>query len=114
MVHKDRIFAITEVETLEKLAGMVTEYTWTLCSGFKCGNVILLNDSFSENGCQEYVLVLETPEGLIEAESITVSWCSPERLVEIIEETIKNPFSRKPFDPNRLDFTKQHRCYLCC
>jgi len=54
--------------------------SWTPCTGFRCGKVLWLCDATGPDGAQEYAIVRE--EGLRQIESITASWCTPERLLE--------------------------------
>lgn len=53
--------------------------SWTACTGFRCGKVLWLSDATGPEGAQEYAVVRESD--LQQIESITVSWCRPERLL---------------------------------
>lgn len=78
---------------------MLTEYTWTLCSGLEVGGLLFLNDSFSEDGAAEYGVVLIQKDergadggGLVrglQIESVTFSWCNQAQALEIIEELLR-------------------------
>lgn len=64
MIHANHVFQIAEeVTDIAALAESLTQYTWTLCTAFKlvvspgAEPLFFLNDSFSENGAQEYAVV---------------------------------------------------------
>lgn len=78
MWHKQRRFQITDVLTDDELAEKLREHTWTLCTGFRFGASLWLNDSFSEDSAQEYAVVREADGAQLE--TITVSWCTAEAL----------------------------------
>ena len=70
MIHDKRVFMVNEVATVAELAENVTQHTWTLCTAFQLGDLFFLNDSFSEDGAQEYAVVRDGRQ----IESITFSW----------------------------------------
>lgn len=78
MSHKRRRFQIADVLTEDELAVTLRAHTWTLCTGFRFGASLWLNDSFSEDSVQEYAVVREADGAQLE--TITVSWCSAEEL----------------------------------
>jgi hypothetical protein len=72
MLHQNRMFGVITVQSVAELVEHLTEHTWTLCTGFSLQGLLFLNDSFSEDGAQEYVVVCEGRQ----IESLTVSWMS--------------------------------------
>ena len=72
MIHQNRTFAVQDVPSITDLTEYVTEHTWTRCTGFRLGDLMFLNDSFSEDGAQEYTVIRQGRE----IESITFSWQS--------------------------------------
>ena len=82
-MHPSRSWNIQTYEALDEMCRDVTKQTWTLCSGFRWKDIILVNDSFSESSLQEYAAL--RPNG-DQIDSITVDWCQPERLAEIIQD----------------------------
>lgn len=72
MWHEGRRWQIKDVETADELADKLTEMTWTLCSGFRFGGHLFLNDSLNEDGAQEYGIVREATGEQIE--TVTFSW----------------------------------------
>lgn len=84
MIHDTRRFVITDVETIAALAELLTEHTWTRCTGFRLGELLFLNDSFSEDGAQEYAVVRSGRQ----VESITVSWQSRAEAHNTIESLL--------------------------
>lgn len=71
--------------------------TWTLCTAWSWGGLVLLNDATSEDGAFELAVVVVDPEPVrrvdtIEArayaqvESLTAGWMTKERLVETLSD----------------------------
>lgn len=80
MLHRNRRHAITPVASLEELAEKLIEHTWTMCSGFSTGTLILLNDSTGPDGAQEYAVL----RGGRQIESLTVSWMTHNVLIDVL------------------------------
>ena len=79
MFHKGRTWAIHRVDSAETLAEMLTERTWTLCSGFVIEGheeYLFLNDSTHEDGAGEYGVIRGglTADRRHQIESITLCW----------------------------------------
>lgn len=56
MMHSKRRWGLAEIESAETLAKMLTESTWTLCSGFFVAGhpeYLFLNDATHEDGALE-------------------------------------------------------------
>ncbi len=118
MMHKTRRWMITGAKTPEQLARDLTEQTWTLCTGFAFQGYLFLNDSTSEDGAQEYAVVLSPPDGTyVQIESITFGWCSFEKALATIEHITAGAADRSEFRHTvalRLDTPETHgRCLLC-
>lgn len=90
MLHKNRRWVVADVGSAEELAKMLTERTYTLCAGFRYGGYLFLNDSFSEDGAQEYGVIKEATGKQVE--SITFSWCDYERALQLIREIARGDF----------------------
>ena len=56
MIHHHRTFAVGVVDNLDELVEKLTDRTWTLCTCFEYQGLLLANDSFSEDGAQEYAV----------------------------------------------------------
>jgi len=86
MLHKRRRWGLpTKVDSPEELAELLTERSWTLCSAFEHEGYLYLNDSTSEDSAVEYAVVKPLPDGrFLQVESITFSWCTPKRALELI------------------------------
>lgn len=97
MVHKNRVWCVEEVQSAEELAQKLVGYTWTLCTGFRYSGYLFLNDSFSESGAQEYGIINERTGRQVE--SITVSWCSYERLLGLIHRVVSGGFDEYSWSP---------------
>jgi hypothetical protein len=57
MIHAKRRFTVIDIATAEELADKLTNYSWCGCNGFRFNGLLLLNDSFSGDGAQEYAIV---------------------------------------------------------
>ena len=95
MIHSNRLFAITTIDDPLDLAVKLTEYSWTLCTGFSCQGLLFLNDSFSEDGAQEFAVILPDDEGHgyvsgHQVESIAFSWCTTDRALDHITDCTEN------------------------
>lgn len=112
MMHKRRAHSRVEVPTAEDLAQKLTRNSWTLCSGFKYGDHLYLNDSTSEGGAQEYAVFRATPDenGEYEQiESITFGWMTEEDALKMIEAIASGQYGA-PFAKYDL---RQH-CHGAC
>lgn len=94
MLHS-RTYSVTNVEDPAELAAKLTSQTWGTCTGFRHRGYLWLNDSISECGVQEYVVVRES-DGM-QVESITVSWSSPDRLAAMITEASDGEYDESPW-----------------
>jgi|SRR5215472_11785305 len=84
MMHKQRRHYVGTVETAEQLAEKLTQHTWTLCTGFRLGGFLFLNDSTSEDGAAEWAVVRESDS--MQVESITFGWCDQARALELLKQ----------------------------
>lgn len=116
MVHKERTWAVKDVYDPQELVKLLTQYSWTGCTGFRHAGYLYLNDSFAGGGPQEYAVVKEDTGKQVE--SITFSWCSPERALEFIRRISAGEFDDQAWPPG-VDLTAQvqdpecHQCWLC-
>lgn len=116
MVHNKRLFSVKPITDPAELAAKLTGTTWTLCTGFKHADHYFLNDSFSENGAQEYAIFRETanPKILQQIESITFSWCSTEEAEDFIKEIAAGKYDHDNYGSIETIQIEQHKpCYLC-
>jgi hypothetical protein len=89
MFHSKRVWSVMPVadaaELMEKLHG----HTWTLCTGFRLGCYLFLNDATHEDGAQEYAILKDLGGGqFLQVESWTVSWMKPEGLAHHIADCL--------------------------
>lgn len=120
MWHKNRFWSLAVAESAEKLAQQLTEFTWTGCQAFELGRYILANDATSPDGAQEYGVLLSDPNDesrLIQIESITFSWCSEERALELIQRMLFGEFDLNVLGHVahfRIQAAGEHEfCHLC-
>ncbi len=75
MMHQRRAHkAATIGGSARELVDYVCRSTWTLCTAFKWRDLVLLNDSTSEDGAMEFTVVRLVGGVAIESESITFDW----------------------------------------
>jgi hypothetical protein len=85
MFHDTRMWGEPAVvDTPAELAEKLTQYTWTLCTAWRLGDLLFLNDSLSEDGAGEWAVVRDGRQ----IESITFGWCDQTRALEYITELI--------------------------
>jgi hypothetical protein len=109
------------------LANKLTNHSWTLCTAFEFvtpdnRTILYLNDAFSEDGAQEYAVVVVDSwddNGQVvgrQIESITMSWCTPEEARKYISECAAPDFQAPISQPvtARVDKFRNHKdCRLC-
>jgi hypothetical protein len=82
MIHDKRVYNVTTAGSVEELAALLTEHTWTLCTGFELQGYLFLNDSFTEDGAQEYTVVkddrqVESIRAVLAGEHVDVGPLTP-------------------------------------
>ena len=119
MFHSKRTYRVIECNDVDELAKMLGE-SQCLCTGYKCQGVLFLNDSTSEDGAQEYAIVLPRKDGLgLQVESVTYSWIEgQEKRVEDILDMIHYkdvPDESVMQEPVvlRIDTAPKHSCRYC-
>lgn len=81
MIHNRRVYQVSTFSSVEAMVEELTRVsTWTLCSAFEAEGLTLFNDAFGEDGAQEYAVF----RGEEQIESLTVSWMTAARLVELL------------------------------
>jgi len=70
MFFERRCYTVREYTDAGELAERLDDTTWTLCTGFRIGDVLFVNDSTGPDGAQEYAALDEQGQ----FESITFSW----------------------------------------
>ncbi len=112
MLHRRRRFSVADVASAEELATTLTEHVWTLCTGFRFGGYLYLNDSLSPDGAQEYAVVRESDR--IQVESITFGWCTHDRALRHIEN-IAAGLRHENYGrvANPIEPAASHRCPAC-
>ena len=112
MIHHHRRFKVTVFDSLDQLTQELTDRTWTLCTCFAYQDLFLANDSFSEDGAQEYAVYKEGRQ----IESLTVSWMTRESLKEVISGLLSGayePLEFRPHHPLQTEPASEHSCGLC-
>jgi hypothetical protein len=111
MIHTTRRFRVAHVADAAELAKKLTQSSWVLCTGFRLGRLLFVNDSFSVSSASEYTVFDETVGTQIE--SITFGCCdehTARTLIEaLVEGRLRSPFSSPP---PRLDHLPGS-CHLC-
>ena len=76
MMHDNRIWCVSAVESAEDLARKLTEITWCGCTAFELEGYLWLDDATSPDGAQEFSVLKKCVDGtFVQIESITFSWC---------------------------------------
>ncbi len=112
-MHDQRVWSVADAKDAETLAHDL-KHTWTLCTGFRLGGYLFLNDSTSEDAIQEYAVVRE--RDLVQIESITFGWCSPEKALEYVRDAIAGKFDDGKYgriDKRQIESPARHSCGLC-
>jgi hypothetical protein len=97
MLHNDRRWCVSDVESAENLALKLTETTWCCCTAFEIGDYAFLNDSTSPDGAQEYAIVRRDRKRLIQIESITFGWCDEAKSLEYVRDILAGRYNRSDF-----------------
>ena len=119
MMHARRVWCVAPVATAEELARKLTETTWCGCTAFSLGHYVWLNDATSPDGAQEFALVKRSGLGgkSLQTERVTISWCSFERVLELIERTLSGEFDTSEFahevNPALQSQARHGRCAHC-
>lgn len=119
MLHRNRIWSLSQVASPEELALKLTEVTWTGCTAFQLGMYLFANDATSPDGAQEYAVfrAFQQPDSLVQVESITFSWCSFANALELIQQIQANRFDSQllaRIPRNRFQNPEEHNiCDLC-
>jgi hypothetical protein len=119
VIHQRRLFSVGLIGSPEELAEKLTNHTWTLCTGFEIGDYLFLNDSFSEDGAQEFAAIKKpTDKGrpFVQVETITFSWCDQPKALDYIRRTMSGEFDDEGrlIDRLRLDKAEHHGCCPLC
>lgn len=119
MLHNDRVWSVSSVESADDLARRLTETIWCCCTGFSLGSYVWLNDATCPDGAQEYAILKSTEgEGRSQQiESITFSWCDYDRALDLILKTLQGDYDDNDFAVEVspvLQTPEQHgRCPHC-
>ena len=118
MMHTKRRWVLGTVASIEDLAQMLTQTTWTLCSGFYVEghrDTIFLNDATHEDGAAEFGIArLQRSGEWIQVESVTFSWIDETKAAKFIRAAIvgemdANDFARRIDLAGRFDTPEEHQ-----
>lgn len=119
MMHGKRRWCLATVPTPEALAQKLTGHTWTLCTAFSVEghpDYLFLNDATSEDGAAEFGVVKRAEGGHVQVKSVTFSWCSAGRALELIRQALAGEFDAQAGRILQLlvETSEEHRdCPLC-
>ena len=118
MLHKERHWCVVPVDSAQELAETLSDQTWTLCTGFRLGEYVYLNDSVSEDTAVEFRVVKELePGSWVEIDTVTFGWLNKERSLEVIQAIQKaardSVWSAKIRPPVLEDPGEHGLCELC-
>ena len=118
MMHDDRVWCVSAVESAEDLARKLTEVTWCGCTAFELEGYLWLNDATSPDGAQEFAVLKKCDDGtFVQIESITFSWCDYDSALRFINATLagkddENDF-RREVRPVLQRPEEHDRCHHC-
>jgi hypothetical protein len=114
MMHKNRVFRVNEItggqpDLVEKL----TEHSWTSCTAWRLTDsgktLTFYNDQTSADGAGEWAVY----ENGQQIESITFSWCTPEKSAKYVRELFAGELGMPMIgSPPREDHPKG-ACHHC-
>ena len=117
MLHSKRTWSVLPADNDEWLAEQVTEHTFCGCCGFRLGQYLFVNDATCADGAQEYAVLKADGDHYAQIESLTFSWMTKPRALEIIRRVLAGKFDHEHYGkivPDRLQTPEEHgRCYLC-
>jgi hypothetical protein len=121
MMHPTRVHQVRGVASMEELARMLTDHTWTLCAAFFVTgheDYLFLNDATHEDGAGEYAVVKKLPSGsFLQVESITFSWCTQVKALGYIQESLAGTYDEDGLFYQvqlSLETAEEHaRCRFC-
>lgn len=125
MYHKDRVHTRVLVVGLPELAHELHRVSsWTLCTGFEVRvgegvSWLAFNDALSEDGAQEYAILLCEGTRVRQVESFTVSWSTEQETANALRdlETARQAGTLKMMYRDDVQLpTEQHpenSCHLC-
>lgn len=82
MLHENRIWGEPVEVTLDEFAAKTTRGTWTVCTAWKVGDYVFVNDATGGDGAQEYAVLLQEDGDWFQIESWTCSWMDEQRIRE--------------------------------
>lgn len=117
MMHRNRQWSVANVASHEELVEKLSEHDWCSCNAFRTpGGTVWANDS-TPAGIQEYAVLRVIDGRLRQVESITVSWCSRERLLNYIRLADSGAYDAAAFaavrDEQLEEAHKHQPCVLC-
>ena len=62
MFFERRPIAIRELDDAGELVDKLLNYSWTLCTAFRLGHLLFINDATSEDGAGEWAVVIHEPQ----------------------------------------------------
>jgi hypothetical protein len=119
MLHENRIWSVHIATDFGELARILSQYTCPCCRAYQVGVYLFANDALSEDGAQEFAVLRDVgdPVWFSQIESITFSWCSEEKALELIQRVCLGEFDSERYGRvARKQFQVQdvHRsCFLC-
>ena len=117
MLHRNRIWTIADVVDAETLAEQLTQSTWCCCNGFRLGGYLFVNDATGPDGAQEYAALKPLGEDYVQVESLTFSWMTREKALDIIRRVIAGEFDHEHYGNikrQRMQTPAEHgRCHHC-
>jgi hypothetical protein len=117
VLHGNRTWCVSVVADAEMLVQQLLRCNWTLCTAFRLGAYLFLNDSTGEARTQEYAVVLDLGDGTYrQVESFTTGWMDGPGLLEMIREVLAGEYDSADYAravSPCLEPAETHRCGHC-
>jgi hypothetical protein len=113
VIHHRRTYDVTAVASTKELAKKLATLTWCGCNGFRHGPLLILNDSFSADGAQEFAVWHE--QRGVQVDSITASWMDEQKLLRCIERLLREAADATPISDAQMPSTNHGKtpCMHC-
>lgn len=118
MMHTKRRWCVGDIAEPELLADRLNAgRCWCLCTGFRHGGYLFLNDATCEDGGMEFGAIKDDGS-FKQVESITFSWCDRDKALEYIKGVVAGEYDSQAWDsgvkPECIDTLASHeRCNFC-
>ena len=118
MCNDKRRRVVYPIDSPEALAEKLSNHSWCCCNGFRLGKYLFLNDAFSEDGAQEFgVLIDDGGDVYRQLDSATISWMEADDVLAYVLSVSNGELDDAAYatlPKDRVQTPKERgRCRLC-